>query len=292
VTRGRILRQRGAALLIVLWSTVVVAGLAVVVGGTARTDIAVARRQVEEAQARYLAQAAVVHGALLLLSQRDTADLAVIGRSMLSYSGRDIDIRFHDECGKVDLNTAWGDLLRGIVESHAAEIGVPAPSTAILDWRDPDSRPGPGGAEDADYRAAGRAHGARNGPFDSIAELQQVLGVPAPLMASIRDDVTVDCLNAGVDPLVASEAVVAAIPTVDADSRRAFAEARQRYIEAGAVGPEPRLAGGGRYVAPSSGLAVEVEAIAEGGTGWRAVIWLTGDGALPLRFRTWERTQP
>lgn len=284
--------QRGAALLVVLWSAVALASLATVVAGTARTDIAVARHQVAEAQARHLAQGAVTLAALELLVGSDGGDPLVLGARQFVVAGRDVAVRYRDECGKVDLNTGWGDLLRRLVEDHASLTESRIQAAAILDWRDPNSIPGPGGAETADYAAAGRRHGARNGPFNSVAELQQVLGATPSFVASIRPDVTVDCLNAGIDPIVASPRVLAAIPQLGAEARARFLAERRSYVDGGASGPKPRLAGGGRYVDPSPGLAVEIEAGPAGpdaGVRWRAVVWLTGDGAEPLLFRSWER---
>ena len=49
--------ERGAALLVVLWTTVLIAGLATIVSGTVRTDLTVTRYQVLEAQARHRAHA-------------------------------------------------------------------------------------------------------------------------------------------------------------------------------------------------------------------------------------------
>lgn len=287
--------QRGAALLIVLWSAIAIAGLATVVAGSARSDIAVARNQVAEAQARYLLQGAVRLGGLALLNDTGPGDPLVRGEVELSFADRLFTIRYRDECGKVDLNTAWGDLVRRIVEAHAVRTEASIQAAAVLDWRDPDSIPGAGGAENADYRALGRDHGARNGPYDTVAELQQLPGASAAFVESIRRDVTVDCLNAGLDPMVATVRALESIPGLDDNARERFLAARDAYRASGATGPEPSLAGGGRYIAASPGLAVEVEASPKEtpeGPRWRAVVWLTGDGEHPILFRAWERPGP
>jgi hypothetical protein len=49
----------------------------------------------------------------------------------------------------------------------------------IVDWRDVDDAAGLHGAERAEYRQAGRSSGPRNGPFETVAELRQVLGAEA-----------------------------------------------------------------------------------------------------------------
>ncbi len=289
----RLRAQRGAALLLVLWSTVVIAGLAVLVAGTARSDVELARRHVAEAQARHIAQGAVTLTGLHLLAGREAEDPVLAGSTTVRLGGREIVVSLRDECGKVDLNTAWGDLLRGLMEEHAARSGIVASAAAVLDWRDPDTVPGPGGAETADYRAAGRRHGARNGPFDSVSELQQVMGMTSRFFEAVRADVTVDCLNAGIDPLVASETVLASIPGAGGEAVERFLAERRDYVEGGARRTQPQLAGSGRYVDSSPGLAIEVSATVSGTDGatvtWRAVTWLTGDGPQPILFRTWER---
>ncbi|MEQ8249172.1 MAG: type II secretion system protein GspK [Alphaproteobacteria bacterium] len=284
IRKDRVNPQRGSALLVVLWSTLLLAGLATVVAGTVRTDLASARHLIEEAQSRSRAQAGVVHGALLLLAG---VDPLIADGTVVAFDDVEVRVDFTDECGKVDLNTGWGELLGRLVDFHGGSAAA-----AILDWRDPDSSVAMGGAEDAQYRAAGRTHGARNGPLDSVAELQQIVGVDAGLMQALRPDVTVDCLNAGIDPMAASEAVLASIPGVGDDARATFLTARQSFIAGGLRGASPDLPGGDRYIAASPGLAVEITATAQSqdrAISWRAITWLTGDGGLPLLFRTWER---
>jgi general secretion pathway protein K len=284
--RARHDRECGAALLVVLWATVLISGLATIVAGTVRTDLTVARHQLSETQARHRAQAGLLHGALMLLAGEDPV---LIAATIVPFDGDDVVVRFVDECGKVDLNTGWGLLVRRVVDSQN-QGGVAA---AILDWRDPDSTTTPGGAETKQYQAAGRSHGARNGPLDSVAELQQVLGVDDALMARVRPHVTVDCLNAGIDPSAASERVLAAVPGLSAEARRSYLSDREAYFAGGARGAGPTLAADERYLDTSPGLAVEITATATtprgGSVSWRAVTWLTGDAGLPFLFRTWER---
>ena len=56
---------------------------------------------------------------------------------------------------------------------------------AILDWRDADDLKRPNGAEAPDYQAAGSKYVPTNSPFESVGELQRVLGVTPALMARI-----------------------------------------------------------------------------------------------------------
>jgi type II secretory pathway component PulK len=63
-------------------------------------------------------------------------------------------------------------------------------ASRIVDWRDADDQPGTGGAELADYRRANIGYGPRNGPFEAVGELRQVLGL-ADLGADVLDAFTV-----------------------------------------------------------------------------------------------------
>ena len=61
-----------------------------------------------------------------------------------------------------------------------------------MDWRDEDGLTQPaGGAEDPDYAAAGLAWGAKDAPFETVAEVEQVLGMRPALFASAAPYLTV-----------------------------------------------------------------------------------------------------
>jgi general secretion pathway protein K len=287
---------RGVALLIVLWLLVLLAGLAAGIAATARTETHLARNLVAEAKARHLAQAGIHHAITTLFELRRNASLppdgSVVGT--VEIGGAEIRYSVRDECGKIDLNTARGGLILGLLlANQVAETRATSIAQAILDWRDPDSRRRPHGAEDRDYAAAGRRHGARDGLFESIDELQQVLGMTTALYRRMAPDLTVDCLNAGVEPLAASPAVLASIPNLDPLQVVAFLRARRAAAAGDTAGEPPSLAAGGRYVEGSEGQVFGITATAatDGGARvrWQAVAWLTGDPERPYAIRRWRR---
>ena len=179
-------------------------------------------------------------------------------------------------------------LANGVADRRATAI-----AQAILDWRDPDHRTRPRGAEDQEYQEAGRPYGARDGLFESIDELQQVLGISPELYRRLAPDITVDCLNAGVEPLAASPAVLAAIPNLDPIEVAAFRRARRAAATDPDSGEIPSLAGDGRYVEATAGRVYAVAAEAETPDGarvrWAAVVWLTGEAQHPYAIRRWQR---
>ncbi len=288
--------NRGVALLIVLWLLVLLAGLAAGIAATARTETHLARNLMAEARTRHLAQAGIHHAITTLFDMRRKASLPADGAAVatVEIGGAEVRYSIRDECGKIDLNTARGGLILGLLlANQVAETRATSIAQAILDWRDPDSRRRPRGAEDRDYAAAGRAHGARDGLFESIDELQQVLGVTTALYRRMAPDLTVDCLNAGVEPLAASPAVLASIPNLDPLQAVAFLRARRAAAAGDTAGGLPTLAAGGRYVEGSEGRVFGITATAATDNGarvrWQAVAWLTGDPERPYAIRRWRR---
>ena len=96
-------------------------------------------------------------------------------------------------CGKVDLNQADAVLLGALFEAAGSDRGQASQMAgAILDWRDPDPLTQPaGGAEDPDYASAGRVYGAKDALFESVAEVEQVLGMTPALYARVAPYLTV-----------------------------------------------------------------------------------------------------
>lgn len=207
-------RNAGAALLLVLWLIVLLTAL---VGAFALTA------RVEHMQGQVLARglgadSAARAGLEYAIHRLSLADPRVQwrpdGRPYLwQYAGAQIEVRITDESGKLDLNEADATLLSGLLRALGSDSGEAARlAGAIVDWRDRDSLSQPsGGAEDADYAAAGRDYGAKDAPFESIAELQQVLGFTPALYAKIASCVTVYSRTARPDPAFAPAAVLDAM---------------------------------------------------------------------------------
>lgn len=279
--------ERGVALVLVLWLLALLAAIAIGVASTLRTEIGLARNLVAQAEAQHLAQAGILQAVLNLLDPQTAP--APMG-TLVAFDGT-VTVQWRDECGKVDLNTGWGRLVTGLLAAHAGPERGFALGQAVLDWRDPDHRRRPEGAEDEDYAAAGRPYGARDGVFEGVDELQQVLGMAPQTFRRLADDVTVDCLNGGVEPLAASASVLAAIPGPDPAAIPLFMEDRDRALAAGAS--LPQLDGGGTYVEPGPGQAYGIVATARHPSGltarWEAVVWITGDASRPYVLRTWRR---
>ncbi|MFQ5348022.1 MAG: hypothetical protein ACE5ED_09305, partial [Rhodothalassiaceae bacterium] len=83
-----------------------------------------------------------------------------------------------------------------------------------------DDRPGPDGAEDPDYAAAGLAHDAKDGAFTRIDEIRQIPDMPLVLANRLLPLVTVHSASHGIDPRVAPPQILAAIPGLGSAASR------------------------------------------------------------------------
>lgn len=286
-------REKGSILLIALWLLVILSGIAVGVTATVRTDAQISRNLIDDAEARHLAQAAINRMVLDLLSDAD-GERKRAGRHSVDVFGTKVEVSVVDECGKIDLNTAWGLLIDGLAKilqppDEPVDIGQ-----AILDWRDPDRQRRLKGGEIDDY--AGRTYRPRDGVFDSVEELQLVLGMTPDLYARMEPLVTVDCLAAGIDPVLAPRGVLEAVPGIQPAALATFLQAREKASEEEAEALAAPLDDAKQYfdVSPrlAYGLTAEVARPAGGRVAWQAVVWLTGDAARPFTYRLWRQVQP
>lgn len=220
-------RARGAALLLVMW---LIALLTALVGAFALTS------HMENLQGRVLVRGIVAEQAAragfeYAMTRVDTPDpqrnWLPDGRAYTwRFDDAEVEIRLIDEAGKVDINAADATLLSGLMRAVGAEPDVAAGvASAILDWRDPDLLTQPqGGAEDPDYAAAERAYGAKDAPFDTVAEVEQVLGMTPALYEKVAPHLTVYSGNAQPEAAFASAEVLTAMGQ---DPAQAMAQRRQ-----------------------------------------------------------------
>ena len=187
-------RQRGAALLLVMWLILLLSGLVAGYAMSARIESMQGNGLARSVAAREAARAGIDYAVSRLLNADPAQRWVPDGREYrLVFDGAQLDVSIRDETGKIDLNVAAPDLLAGLMRAQ----GEPADSAtriagAIVDWRDEDSFVQvAGGAEDPDYAAAGLAWGAKDAPLETVAELEQVLGMRPALFRSLAPYVTV-----------------------------------------------------------------------------------------------------
>ena len=207
-------RARGAALLLVLWMLVLLTGLVVVFATTARTEALQGRYLARSTSARYLAEAGVEIAALRLSSGDPARTWLPDGRPYeFTFEDAQIEVRVRDESGRVDLNAAAPELLAELVKAVGGDpVKAPAIGAAIQDFRDGDNLlSAGGGAEDGEYAAAGLPYGAKDRAFESVTELQQVLGVDGELYRKLAPHVTINTGLPRPEAIYASEEVLRAM---------------------------------------------------------------------------------
>ena len=209
-------RQRGIALILVLWLTI----LLTVIGGSfaygMRNEALAARNSLSLAQARALADGAIYRTVFELMRPRTLADVWSADGTVHVWdeNGSRVAVNALDESGKIDLNTAPDGLIKGLLQT-AAELDADTAARlidVIEDWKDADDLRRPNGAEAPEYQAAGLSYKPANAPFEAVAELQRVLGMTPAIYGRIADSLTVHSRMAGINPAFASRAVLLAVP--------------------------------------------------------------------------------
>jgi hypothetical protein len=179
--------QRGIALVLTLWLTVLLTAIAGGFAYSMHTEAIAAGNAIGVARVRAAADGAIERTVYELAKPRVPGAWLANGAAHAWKDGEiDLSVIAVDETAKIDLNGANEILLRGLFTQIG---GVDADTAAhlvdaLIDWRDPDDFRRPNGAESADYQAAGAKVLPANAPFETIGEVSRVLGMtPAGLRA-------------------------------------------------------------------------------------------------------------
>jgi general secretion pathway protein K len=210
--------QRGIALVLTLWLTVLLTAIAGGFAYSMHTEAIAAGNAIGVARVRAAADGAIERTVYELAKPRVPGAWLANGAAHAWKDGEiDLSIVAVDETAKIDLNGANEVLLRGLF----TQIGGADPDTAVrlvdavIDWRDPDDFRRPNGAESADYQSAGAKVLPANAPFETIGEVSRVLGMTPAIYARIAPSITVYSRTAGINPLTASRDVLLALPNAD-----------------------------------------------------------------------------
>ena len=224
-------RQDGIALIAVLWVTILLTVIASGFAFSMHGEAIAARNALSLAQARSAADGAIERTAFELTRPRNLPDVWRADGSAQSWLDGEVKLTTVavDESARIDLNTGAEPLLKGLLQNVGGLDAVAADGVvaAIADWRDVDELKRPNGAEEPDYRAAGKTYKPSNGPFDSVGELARVLGVTPGLVARLADSLTIYSRQLGVNPLTASRDVLLAVPNVTAEVVDAYIAQRK-----------------------------------------------------------------
>ena len=193
--------ERGFALIAALWLLVVLSSVGLELSLAARDRRLVALNSAERTQAAWAARAGLETARarlerLLAETPSAGADPWERAEAFLPDTVRDGDAGFRvvaqDASARLNLNRASEAELRRLfgalrIDATAAD----SLAQCIMDWMDPDDLHRPRGAERQAYLAAGAPVLPRDGPFRSLAELLEVMGMTPELFAKVSPYLTV-----------------------------------------------------------------------------------------------------
>jgi general secretion pathway protein K len=279
-------RERGAALLVVLWMLALLAVLILSLTSTARTELNVAHNQEETAQARAIADAGVTLAILATLDPSPATQWPGTGEAHnLRFGSGTIRVAVQDEYGKIDLNVAPPELLAGLFHTLAlSETESERLVAAIMTRRDEALAQSMTGAD----TSAAASVLAPQKPFLAIEELRLLPGMTPTLYERLQPFLTVYSAQYGVNPLTAPPQVLQSLPGATPDLIAAFLAARS----AGGSAAGPLLVGVSDIVLGGLHLfTVTSEGKAQSGA--RFVREAVVDASNPdsVRFLSWRQAQ-
>ena len=186
-------QHRGLAMVIVLW---IISLLTIMAGSftlTMRRETTVISAIKDNAVALALAETGVTVAQQMMLLPDHEKRWATNGQVYhFNYQESKIRVKILAAHGKVDINTAEESILTQLLSvTELEEEAQQALVNAIMDWRDDDDLIRIQGAEKKQYDEAGLTYQPRNKAFQSIDELQMVLGMTADLFKKIQPLVTI-----------------------------------------------------------------------------------------------------
>jgi general secretion pathway protein K len=200
-----------------------------------------------------------------------------------------IAAEFNSEMARIDLNAAPKEVLSNLF----AEFGAPRAAAdgyadRIIGWRGPPAPDAPD--ESSYYRAAGLAYAPRGAPFQHVAELGLVLGIPEIMIERATPFLTVYSGQAQINIMDAAPQVIAALPGMDPGrlgdilAQRAGGQTPQAMLAL--LGPAQPLG------SLSGSKALRVTARIAFDSGQRvtseAVIFILDNGSDVYRVLTWR----
>ena len=277
-------RQRGVALLVVLWACTL---LAILLGGfamLARTEGLQARYQFAQTQAHYAAEAGLARAIWGVQDPLPARRWRADGRPYtFRYDNATVRVSAIDEGGKVDLNSAAPEVLQGLFRAAGQDPRAARElAAAVVNWRSYTSDAGGAAALQPTAGADGRP---RHAPFASIEELQQVRGMTPALYRTVASQITIWSGRESPDPDSAPPMALAAIPGMTAQQAAQIAAAKRSgdpgvglsasNATTQSIRAEATLADGTRAVVRAT---IRLRGVQPGAQPYAVLHWQEGDG--------------
>lgn len=202
-------RERGFALLIVLWTLGLLALIGTQVTSAGHTEAKLAGNLRGSAVAEAAADAAIDEAAFHLIDPSARHWIADGRPYVVHLPQAGVQVQVRNEQRKIPLNTVPTVLMAALLR----HLGVDPRMAVVLaaqigDWRSPANFPLRMGAKAPQYRAAGREWGPPNRPFRTVSELRLLLGMTPQLYALLAPHVSAYTQSSpsvqDTDPIVAA----------------------------------------------------------------------------------------
>lgn len=281
------IREKGIALVAVLWITVLLSTLAAGLVTNIHAQGSWVAGELDAARAEALADAGVFDAVARMVNKTD-GPLPLDGSPYeVKVANHRVAVSVQDELGKLDLNTGSPEYLTRLFRTSGISAGDAAGLVdKILDWRDADDLRRSNGAENRDYGAQSKPYGPRNGPFRSVEELKLVLGVKEELFLRIEPSLTVYAQGEFVNPMTAPRDVLVAVGYSAEEAERLITQRSTKGTAPDAisvVSPKDSEEAGQAFT-----IRAEVAVAQERKFRRLAVVRLTGDPSDPYWFQRWS----
>ena len=288
--------ESGFALVLVIWGLGLISLIALTVITVGRHQNLAVANLIENAKAEALAEAGINLRRLDLRAafssdSPNTLPFPTNGEPLLCTmpQGAVAALAVEDEGGKADLNTASPQLMSALLRGFGAWAEeADRVATAIADFSRPAANVVLDDVAFLAYAQDGRAYGPKQGRFETVLELDQVIGMRPELLQAVLPYVTVHSRTPGVDPRVAAPALLAALA--------GFEPARVTQLGAarGRAGDSTPRGVPSQFLSPSSGrsflVRAEVLTPAGGSLAQEAIVEMTA-GEMLDELREWRRGQ-
>lgn len=185
-------RSSGFALIIVLWTLVLIGFIVAHLTASGRTEISIARNLVANSSAQAAADGAIYEAIFNLSDPQPEQRWPVDGTPhQLAVANSRLLIRIEDEASWINPSTASPALLEALLRVTGSDADSARQiASAISEWVGSAVTPRPQEAVVAEYRAAGLDYGPPNSPIETLGELGRVLGMTPTVLAAIRPHLT------------------------------------------------------------------------------------------------------
>lgn len=186
-------RERGFALITVLWFMMLLAAVGAYMAANARSQTALAHNMLAGVRAEAVADAAIARTVYALFETDPEKQWRLDGTIYkLALPGGEATVQIFDERSKINPNLASDVLLSHLFEAlgidrvRSGHIGA-----AIADWVQKGEQPRPLGAKLPQYQQAGRKYGPPQAPLETMDDLELVLGMTPAFLAAARPYLTI-----------------------------------------------------------------------------------------------------